>query len=213
VRTEELVSLLATGGEAIDVRLPLKRFLVAVLAGTGVAMLLMSAWLGVRSTLVRDFSTPLFWIKEAFCVALSIAGLAVVVHLGRPGARVGRIWVGLAAPVIAIWLLAAWVLLSADEGARAGLILGQTASVCPTRITLISTPLFVAMLAALRKMAPTRLQLSGASAGFAAGSMAALVYSLHCPELQAPFLGIWYVSGILIPTAIGAALGQRLLRW
>ena len=213
MRTEELVSLLATGSEAIDVRLPLRRFLLAVLAGTGVALLLMSAWLGVRSTLVRDFSSPLFWIKETFCVALSVAGLAAVLRLGRPGARVGRIWIGLAAPVVAIWLLAAWVLLSADQGARAGLILGQTASVCPGRIALISTPLLVALLAALRQLTPTRLQLSGASVGFAAGSMAALVYSLHCPELQPPFLGIWYVSGILIPTAIGAALGQRLLRW
>lgn len=213
MRTEELVSLLATGTEAIDMRPALRRFRIAVLAGAGVAMLLMSAWLGVRSTLVRDFSAPLFWIKETFCVALSIAGLLAVIRLGRPGARVGPIWLGLVAPVIAMWLLAALVLLSADPDARAGLILGQTARVCPARIALISTPLFVAMLAALRQLAPTHLPLSGAAVGLAAGSMAALVYSLHCPELQPPFLGIWYVLGILIPTAIGAALGPRLLRW
>jgi hypothetical protein len=49
--------------------------------------------------------------------------------------------------------------------------------------------------------------------GFAAGAMGALVYSVHCPELAAPFLGFWYLLGMLIPTAIGMALGPRLLRW
>jgi hypothetical protein len=40
-----------------------------------------------------------------------------------------------------------------------------------------------------------------------------LVYALHCPELAAPFLAIWYLLGMLIPTAIGAWLGPRPLRW
>jgi hypothetical protein len=39
------------------------------------------------------------------------------------------------------------------------------------------------------------------------------VYTLHCPEMTAPFLGIWYVLGMLIPTAVGAELGPSLLRW
>jgi hypothetical protein len=62
-------------------------------------------------------------------------------------------------------------------------------------------------------MAPTRLRLAGAAAGFAAGAVGALVYSVHCPELAAPFLGVWYLLGILIPTAVGALLGPRLLHW
>lgn len=36
---------------------------------------------------------------------------------------------------------------------------------------------------------------------------------LHCTEMQAPFLAVWYVLGILIPTGAGALLGSRLLRW
>jgi hypothetical protein len=38
-------------------------------------------------------------------------------------------------------------------------------------------------------------------------------YTLPCPELAAPFLGIWYLLGMLIPTAFGAWLGPRVLRW
>ena len=62
-------------------------------------------------------------------------------------------------------------------------------------------------------LAPTRLRLAGAAAGLLSGAVGALVYSLHCPELAAPFLGFWYLLGMLIPTAAGALLGPRLLRW
>jgi hypothetical protein len=39
------------------------------------------------------------------------------------------------------------------------------------------------------------------------------VYALHCPELAAPFLAVWYVLGMAIPVLVGAALGRWLLRW
>ena len=73
--------------------------------------------------------------------------------------------------------------------------------------------MFVALAATMRTMAPTHLRGAGALAGFASGALAALVYSIHCPELAAPFVGTWYVLGILIPTALGALSGERLLRW
>ncbi|WP_413771553.1 NrsF family protein [Stutzerimonas stutzeri] len=38
-------------------------------------------------------------------------------------------------------------------------------------------------------------------------------YSLHCPEMSVAFWAVWYVLGMLIPTAVGATLGPRLLRW
>jgi hypothetical protein len=40
-----------------------------------------------------------------------------------------------------------------------------------------------------------------------------VVYALHCPEMAAPFIGIWYLLGMLIPAAVGAAIGARALRW
>ena len=46
-----------------------------------------------------------------------------------------------------------------------------------------------------------------------AGALGALVYALHCPEMATPFLAVWYLAGIAIPTALGAMLGPRLLRW
>jgi hypothetical protein len=213
VRTDELVSLLATGAEAVDTRLPARRYLIAVLAGTAIATILTSGWLGLRPTLIRDLSVPMFWVKEVFCAALGAAGLVAVARLGRPGLRLGWVPAAIAAPVLAMWLLAAVLLLAADAPHRTEMIFGQTANACPFRIALISTPLLVAIFAASRGLAPTRLRMAGAAGGFAAGSVGALVYSLHCPELAAPFLGTWYVLGILIPTAVGAWVGPRLLRW
>ena len=46
-----------------------------------------------------------------------------------------------------------------------------------------------------------------------AGGAGAAVYALHCPELAAPFLAVWYVAGIALPVLVGAAIGPRLLRW
>jgi hypothetical protein len=213
MRTEELVQLLAAGNEASDQGRPLRRLVLGALVGTAIATLAMSACLGVRPTLVDDARGALFWIKEAFCLGLSVAGLVAVVRLGRPGRRLGATWFGVAGPLAVMWLLATWMLFAADPSQRSALLLGQTSNVCSERIALISMPPLVAMMVALRAWAPTRLALAGASVGFGAGSIGALVYSLHCPELEPPFLSVWYVLGILIPTAIGAGLGPRVLRW
>jgi hypothetical protein len=213
VKTEDLLSLLSSRVEAEKVQAPVSRYAVAVLGATAVATALMAELLGVRSTLARDFLVPMFWTKEAFCAVLATAGLVAAARLARPGSRLGWVRVGLAAPLLAMWLLAAIALIAAEAQNRHALIFGDTASACPFLIALISAPLFVAILWAMRGFAPTRPWLAGAAGGTAAGAMGALVYSLHCPELAAPFIGIWYVLGILIPTAVGALLGPRLLRW
>ena len=119
----------------------------------------------------------------------------------------------LTAPVLAIWLLAAVVLTRADAAQRVGLFFGDTWNSCPFLVAMLSAPVFVAVVWAMKGLAPTRLRLAGAAAGLLSGAVGALVYCLHCPELDAPFIGIWYLLGMLIPTAVGALLGPRLLRW
>ena len=73
--------------------------------------------------------------------------------------------------------------------------------------------MLAAALWAMKGLAPTRLVLAGAASGLLAGAIGALIYALHCTEMEAPFLGAWYVVGMLIPTAAGAVLGPFLLRW
>jgi len=135
------------------------------------------------------------------------------VHDLRGGIQLARLrWV-LIAPLAAMWLLAAIELLRVADGGRAALVLGQTWRECPFRIAILSLPAFAALFWAMREWAPTRLRLAGAAAGLCAGGVGAFVYTFHCPELAASFLGVWYVIGMLIPAVAGAWLGPRLLRW
>ena len=213
MRTEGLVSLLASGAEAVDWKAPTRRYLAAIGTAAVLAVVLTQLWLGVRPSLLSDFAVPMFWIKETFCVVLGVAGLVAVSRLARPGSRLGLVPAGLAAPVLVMWVLAGAVLYSADVESRKVLVFGLTSDVCPLAIAVISAPVFCATFLSLQAMAPTQLRLAGAAGGFAAGAVGALAYSLHCPELAAPFIGIWYLLGILIPTIIGTLLGPHLLRW
>lgn len=213
MKTDDLVLMLATGADAVDAKAPVRRYLIAVGCGALVATFLMVVLFGVRPTLSRDAAFPMFWIKAAFCAALAAGGLLAVTRLARPGTRLAWVPVGLAAPVLVMWMLAAVALLGANPEERTELIFGNTSAVCPLIIALLSAPVFVALLWAMKRLAATRLRLAGAAAGIASGAIGALVYTLHCPELAAPFLGIWYALGMLIPTVVGGWFGPRLLRW
>ena len=162
---------------------------------------------------ITSLLLPMFWVKLGFVACLAVAGLFAALRLSRPGARLTWVPGALAAPVLAIWLLAAIALARAGSAQRAVLFFGDTWDVCPFLIATLSVPAFVAAMWAMKGLAPTRLRLAGAAAGLLAGALGALVYSLHCPEMGAPFIGFWYLLGMLIPAAAGALLGPRLLRW
>jgi hypothetical protein len=173
----------------------------------------MAVMLGARPDLGEAARLPMFWVKIAFPAALFAGALLATLRLSRPGVRLGRAPAAIAAPVLAMWLLAAVVLFGAAPAEREQLVFGATWADCPLYVAILSMPAFGALLWAMKGYAPTRPALAGAAAGLLSGAGGALVYALHCPEMAAPFLGIWYLLGILIPTALGAMLGPRLLRW
>jgi hypothetical protein len=80
-------------------------------------------------------------------------------------------------------------------------------------ILLLSAPIYAALVAVLRTLAPIDLARTGAAAGLAAGGLAATLYGLHCPEQGAAFVATWYSLGIAAATAGGALAGRWLLRW
>ncbi|HEY0878589.1 MAG TPA: DUF1109 domain-containing protein [Zeimonas sp.] len=213
MKTVEFVALLARGAGAGIGTAPKRRFSVALGWGAFGAVLLMSVMLGVRSDLEQAAGVPMFWVKFVFAAILTGAGLVGALRLSRPGAVLGRVPVAVGLTLAAVWLLAGAQLLEAHPGARIDLILGDTWRSCPWNIAALSIPAFGATFWAMKGLAPTRLRAAGAVSGLLSGALAALVYTLHCPELAAPFIAIWYVSGILVPTLIGALVGPWLLRW
>ncbi|MFT3963659.1 NrsF family protein [Propionivibrio sp.] len=213
MKTDELAAMLAAGSGPIDRRLVGRRYAVALLGGAAVSALLMLAVLGVRPDLGEAVYRPMFWVKLAFAASMAWGGWRLAERLSRPGARLGRAALGVIAPVLAIWLVAIAALLMAAPAERPELLLGATWRRCPWLIALLSVPVFLSVLWAMRGLAPTRLPLAGAAAGLLAGATATVVYCLHCPEMGAPFVATWYLLGMLLPCLLGLLLGRRVLRW
>ena len=213
MKTDDLIALLAADSLPVARHAAPRRLALALLAGLPLAGAIVVFFYGVRPDIAQAVHWPMFWVKLMFGLVISVAGFIALQRLARPGVRVGSSWLGLVMPVLLVWAMAAYVLAAAPEDLRASLVLGQTWRSCTASIAVISLPVFVAAFAALRTLAPTRPAWAGACAGAMAGGAAAAVYALHGPELEAPFLAVWYVLGIAVPTAVGALLGPRLLRW
>jgi len=213
MKTDELVSLLAADTLPVPRRAASRRLVLALLVGVPLALILMQLEYGVRRDLVQVMFWPMFWMKLLVPVTLAVAGFVMLQRLARPGAKVGRSWIGMALPVLMLWAMAIVSYLMAPEDRRPDMVWGQTWRTCVFSIAEISVPVFVAALVALRSLAPTRPAWAGAIAGAMSGAAGAAVYALHCPELTAPFLAIWYVAGMALPMVAGALLGPRILRW
>ena len=213
MKTDDLISLLATGAGAVEPHAAPRRYAKAMAVGALGALLVMLSMLSIRSDLADAALLPMFWLKIGFVASVVAASLFAVLRLSRPGGRIDWVPRLIAAPLLVMWFIAAYVLIEADPSERAKLFYGSTSAHCPFLIALFSVPAFVSVTWAMQGLAPTRPRLAGFAAGLLSGATAALVYCLHCPEIEAPFIGFWYVLGMLIPAGAGAVLGRALLRW
>jgi len=213
MKTDELIHALVADARPVPTWAVERRFALAVMLGLAAAVVLMLGVFGLRHDWAAVWMLPMFWGKFALGGVLALLGLAVVLRLSRPGAPWGRIAVWLAVPPLAVWAVAVADLAAAAPSERLVLLLGSTWRTCPFNIALLSLPTLAALFWAMRGAAPTRLAWSGACAGLLAGALGVLAYALHCPEMQAPFVALWYLAGMLLPAALGALLGPRLLRW
>lgn len=213
MNTDALIDAIVVRGSAARPRSLRRRYAVALAAGTVVTALVTLSTLGPRHDFAQASALPMFWVKLAFVASLAILGTLCAFRAGLPGRRVTALLCGIAAVVGGIWIVAIAALVESPPAARAALLLGHTWKTCPWLVAGLSIPVFVAIASTMRRMAPIHAGCAGALAGFASGATAALVYAFHCPELAAPFIGTWYVLGMLVPTLAGALLGPRLFRW
>ena len=180
-----------------------------VFAAFGIALLL---W-GPRPDMAAAVLTASFWVKAATTFLLGLCGLVALIRLARPRGVVGSAgWIGLGI-VSALGVAAAIQLGSAAPAQRLPMLWGGTSAVCPWLIILLSMPLLLGAFRVLRTMAPTRLGLAGAAAGFTSGAFAAFGYASACDESAMVFVFVWYGSAIAATSIIGALLGPTLLRW
>jgi hypothetical protein len=190
-----------------------RRLTLGVGLGAAVALAGVLAVLGPRADMPQALGAPIFWVKLAYCAAFGLVGAICVERLARPGGEPGTRLAWLGAPLVLVAVASALQTANASPVRMHQLLMGGSSALCPWFIIAASTPVFVAMIWVMRGLAPTRLRLAGAVAGLTAGGFGAMAYSLHCGEVGAPFLAVWYSLGILTPAAVGALLGSRLLRW
>jgi hypothetical protein len=134
--TDDLVTMLATGVDAVDPRAAVRRYAGAVGVGVMAAAALMAVLLGVNPHLLQDVSSPMGWAKFAFVAALLIVRCArrcASPGRGDAGGDAGGAHAGAGdvAPRHGARRL----------GSAAGLVLGQTAAA--TFLRTLATPVFL----------------------------------------------------------------------
>lgn len=102
-------------------------------------------------------------------------------------------------PLLLMWALGGVTLAMAPPEQRAALFCGATWRCCPLLIAALSLPILAAVLHAMRQLAPAARPL--------------WCICLHCPEMAASFVGFRYVLGMLVPAALGALQGPKVLAW
>ena len=213
MRTDDLIRMLATGVEPVSPGAVNRRFMFGMGMGGIGALVLMLATLGPRPDLREASLLSMFWMKLAYPVAVAAAFGVISVRLSRPGAAVGWAPIAAALPFLVVVTGAVLVLADANPAERLPLLAGSSWALCSVHVAVVSIPAFAAVMWAVSGLAPTRLGVAGFAAGMLAGAIGAAAYSIHCDEMELPFLAVWYSLGMLLPGAAGAVIGPRWLRW
>jgi hypothetical protein len=211
--TNDLIEQLARDTSAVPRHVAPARLGLSLAAGMTVTLVVIAATLGFRPDLDLAMAGTMFWMKLAYTASLALVAIAALLTLIRPEARPPRwLWL-LTVPVALLGLVSAHELAEMPRDDWVAMWFGHSWRVCSPLIAVFSLPIAGLIVLLVRQFAPTRLRATGAVIGLAAGAASATLYSLHCPEAGASFVLTWYSLGIGLSTAIGAALGPRLLRW
>lgn len=213
MQTEALIQSLAADLRPVDRNAVERRIGLGMIAGAAVTLALVASLLGFRADLPAGMAGGPFLMKWAYTISIGLCAIAGTVRLARPeAARATLLWLMLV-PFGLLGAIAAIELVRTPTGGWLALWLGQSWSICGLRILALSAPIFLGLTWSFRRLAPTRLRLTGAVAGMTSGAWGATLYGLHCPEASALFVLTWYTLGIGFATLGGALVGPRLFRW
>jgi len=186
---------------------------LGLLVAAPFSILIFATFLGVRPDVMTAMHNPFFDTKFAVTLSLAIPAIVISLHLSRPEALM-RGWG---------WLLLLPVgLLAVAIGSEAMMapampmtmrLVGKNSRWCMLSIPAMSLPLLAGALFGLRHGAPSRPAQAGALAGLLSAGLAATLYASHCTDDSPLFVATWYTIATAIVTAIGAAVGSRVLRY
>jgi len=213
MKTDDLITLLAQDAAPPPRAGLTKRAVLGIVAGLVVAFGLYMVALGPRFNFGMYIQDPVVLAKTALPLALFALALPLGLRSVRPGAKAGlakqAIW---AVPALTLGLFF-WAFAVTPASERMVDFLGHSIPVCLPAINLLSLPILAGLITALKRGAPVDPQKAGALAGLTAAALATALYSTFCTEDSPLFYAVWYTTGILITTALGAVAGARWLRW
>jgi hypothetical protein len=215
MNTEALIAELSRGLRPVPrgaTGILLRKGLITGALAAGIVVLF---WpnLGPRPDLVTAVMTASFWIKLLYTASIASLGFVALDRLSRPDAAKLH-WARLLwPPVAALATIAAMRWAAAPAGDSKAFWMGSSWWQCPAYVAALALPVFVGLMWAMSRLAPTRLRAAGAAAGLVSGGTGATIYALHCAETSPGFVLLWYSLGLAAATLLGAAVGSRLLRW
>ena len=213
MQTTDLIDRLAADLHPTSPGAAWKTLAVALSVGSVVALGAACVSFGKGNAFAAMLLTSSLWMKWAYALGVSAAALSLCARLARPEGAPGALPFLLGVPLLMLGAIAVMEVAGLPADERRALWLGRTAVMCPWTIAALAIPIFVAVLLALRQLAPTRPRLAGFSAGCLAGAIAAGLYAIYCKETAAAFVVTWYTAGILLPGLVGVLIGSRVLRW
>jgi hypothetical protein len=212
MKTDDLIAALAEDAQSIS--MPIGRTLALAVAGGAVAAaILFAIMLGMRADVATAITTPRFLFKFVITLSLLASALGIVWHLARPGAiPLGWLLALAAAPALLVVGSVGEMLTvpTADWGHR---LTGHNSFMCVVLIPMLAALPFAALLLALRQGATSHPKLAGAVAGLVSAAIGATLYATHCPDDSPFFVATWYVIAAGFMAMLGAAIGERYLRW
>jgi hypothetical protein len=206
--TDDLIhSLASTAGTRRDVSLRAV-FAVTAAAALACALLLLFSVIGIRQDFADMAVRMPFAFKVVYAGALVAGASVVALYAATPGASAAALY-ALSPSVI---LLACGVIFDPTGFP----VVGRTSTavaICVARILFLSLPAVILTFGFMRKAAPTQPLFAGAVIGMLSASVGALAYTLACRNDGMAFVAIWYAVSCVIMAAVGAIVGNRVLRW
>jgi hypothetical protein len=211
MKTEELIrALAADGSQPVE---PIRRTLWRALAlGALLSTALFLLILHPRLDIAHAIWTLRFDFKLLVVACVAVASAIFLSYVALPASSARHGWLLYLAPV----LLAGAVvveLASTPAGSWSERLIGHNAVHCLSLIPLLSMPSLICLFCALRRAAPLRPPLAGATAGLVSGGVGAILYALSCPDDSPLFVATWYTIAIGVVATGSAFGGGRWLRW
>ena len=211
--TDNLIDALVEDMRPVRRGVVFRRLALALVLALPISAVIMLGLLGMRPDMPVAVTTPIFWIKSVYTLAIAVFGGLAVLYFARPGVSGRRALFAALAAFTVVAFCSAIEIAAVPPETRQALIMGSSALVCPLYIIGLSLPFLLSNMLLLRRFAPTNLPLAGLAAGLFAGAAGAWVYSFHCTEETLPFLAIWYSGGIALVGLLGTVTGRWALRW